>query len=161
MDSLLRQELPEIVSNGAFGKNVEYVSFEQNEDQVGQAQYMSTVLFGTVYTSDESKYHVLIKLKPRDEKLREKRKIDFQFHNEITMYERVIPFLFQCHRSMAGLGDCPTLPRYFYGRNKSGKFIEKDLVILEDVNPLGFKLCEERLFIDYDHLIIALQALAK
>lgn len=161
MDSLLQKELPEIVSNGAFGKNVEYVSFELNENQVGQSQYMSTVLFGTVITSDESKYHVVVKLKLRDEKMREKVKIDIQFHNEITMYERVIPFLFQFHRSTPDVGDCPTLPRYFYGRNKCGEFIEKDLVILEDANQLGYKLCEERLFIDYDHLIIALQALAK
>jgi len=163
MISLLRGELSNIVSIGAFGKNIKYVSFDLDEDHVGlQDQYMSTILFGTVITSDESQYRVVIKLKLRDEKMREILKIDFQFHNEITMYEKIIPFLFECHRSIAGgVGDCPAVPRFFYGRNKCGEFVEKDLIVLENVNPLGFRLCEERLFIDYGHLVIALQALAK
>jgi len=161
MDSLLREELPTIVSNGAFGKNLKYVSFELDKDHVGQDQYMSTVLFGTVTTSDESQHRVVIKLKPRDENTRIKFQIDFQFHNEITMYERIIPFLFKCHRSMASVEDWPTLARFFYGRNKCGEFFERDLIILENVNPLGFQLCEARPFLDYDHLLIALRALAK
>ncbi|XP_060871621.1 uncharacterized protein LOC132945847 [Metopolophium dirhodum] len=161
MDSLLREELPTIVSNGAFGKNLKYVSFELDKDHVGQDQYMSTVLFGTVTTSDESQHHVVVKLKLRDEKMRIKFKLDFQFHNEITMYERIIPFLFECHRSMEGVGDWPTLAKFFYGRNKCGEFFEKDLIVLENVNPLGYRLSKERPFLDYDHLLIALRALAK
>lgn len=162
MDSLLREELPEIVGNGAFGKNLKYVSFDLDEDRVGQDQYMSTVSFGTVTTSDRSKYHVMIKLKVRDEKFRVRFKSDHQFQNEITMYETIIPFLFKCHRSMgADVRDYPTLPRFFYGRNKCGEFAEKDLIVLENANPLGFRLSEARLFLDYNHLIIALQAIAK
>jgi len=161
MDSLLREELPTIVSNGAFGKNLKYVSFELDKDHVIQDQYMSTILFGTVTTSDESQYQVVIKLKLRDENMRILLKIDIQFHNEIIMYERIIPFLFECHRSMAGVGDWPTLARFFYGRNKCGKFVERDLIVLENVNPLGFRLSEARPFLDYDHLVIALRALAK
>ncbi|XP_016659183.1 uncharacterized protein LOC100167634 [Acyrthosiphon pisum] len=161
MDSLLREELPTIVSNGAFGKNLKYLSFDLDKDHVGQDQYMSTVLFGTVTTSDESQHRVVIKLKLRDEKLRVMFKIDFQFHNEIIMYEKIIPFLFECYRSMTGVGDCPTLARFFYGRNICGEFVEKDLIMLENVIPLGFRLSEDRLFIDYNHLVIALQALAK
>nr|BAH72660.1 ACYPI001427 [Acyrthosiphon pisum] len=161
MDSLLREELPTIVSNGAFGQNLKYLSFDLDKDHVGQDQYMSTVLFGTVTTSDELQHRVVIKLKLRDEKMRIQFKIDFQFHNEITMYERIIPFLFECHRSMAGVGNWPTFARFFYGRNKCGEFFERDLIVLENVNPLGFRLSEDRPFLDYDHLVIALQALAK
>lgn len=94
MESLLREELPEIMSDGAIGKNLKYVSFKLNKNQVGQDQYMSIIIFGTVTTSGESQYHVVIKLKLRDEKLRVKFKIDIQFHNEITMYEIIIPFLY-------------------------------------------------------------------
>ncbi|CAH1710120.1 unnamed protein product [Aphis gossypii] len=161
MDSLLREELPEIVSNGAFGKNLKYVSFELNQDHMGQDQYMSTVLFGTVTTSDESQFHVVTKFKLRSEKLRHMFKIDFQFNNEIIMYEKIIPFLFECHRSLNGVEDLPLLPKFFYGRNKGGEFFERDLIMVENVNPLGFKLSEARMFLDYDHLITALQALAK
>lgn len=161
MESIIQEELPEIVNNGAFGKNIKYVSFELNKDLVGQVQYMSTVLFGTVITSDESQYHILIKLKLRDEKLRVKYQINDQFHNEITMYERIIPFLFKCHRSLVGVEHWPTLARFFYGCNKCGEFDERDLIVLENVNPLGFRLSGAHPFIDYDHLVTALKALAK
>ncbi|XP_022176931.1 uncharacterized protein LOC111038224 isoform X2 [Myzus persicae] len=162
MDSLLREELPKIVSIGAFGKNIKYVSFDLDKDHVGQDHYMSTVLFGTLTTSDESKYHVVIKLKLRDEKLRVQFKIDIQFQNEITMYDRVIPFLFECHRSMeAEVGDCPTLARFFFGRNKCGEFAEKDLIVLENVTPSGFRLSDARPFLDFNHIVIAFQAVAK
>ncbi|XP_016659189.1 uncharacterized protein LOC100160101 [Acyrthosiphon pisum] len=161
MDSLLREELPTIVSNGAFGQNLKYLSFDLDKDHVGQDQYMSTVLFGTFTTSDESQHRVVIKLKLRDEKKRIQFKIDFQFHNEITMYERIIPFLFECHRSMAGVRNWPTFARFFYGRNKCGEFFERDLIVLENVNPLGFRLSEDRPFLDYDHVLIAFRALAK
>lgn len=161
MESLLQEELPGIVNNGAFGKNLKFVSFELNKNKVGHDQFMSTVIFGTVTTSEELKYDVVIKLKLRDEKLRNEFKIDFQFHNEITMYETVIPYLVQCHHSLADVGDCPTLARFFYGRNKCGEFALSDLIVLENVESKGFRLSEARPFIDYDHLICAIRALAK
>jgi hypothetical protein len=162
MDSLIREELPEIVSNGAFGKNLKYVSFDLNKDHIGQDQYMSTVLFGTVNISDESKFNVVIKLKLRDEQKCSIYKVHFQFHNEIIMYEKIIPFLLECQRSLKKTEDCrPSLARFFYGRNKCGEFFERDLIVLEDVKPLGYQLSEERLFVDYDHLVSALRALAK
>uniref|UniRef100_A0A2S2NBD3 CHK kinase-like domain-containing protein n=1 Tax=Schizaphis graminum TaxID=13262 RepID=A0A2S2NBD3_SCHGA len=161
MEALLQEELPEIVSNGAFGKNLKYVSFELNKEHVGEDQYMSTVLFGTVTTSDKSQYQIVIKLKLRNEELRNRLKIDYQFYNEITMYETIIPFLFECHRSLKGIEDWPSLARFFYGRNKCGEFFERDLIVLENVKPLGYQLSEERLFIDYNHLVFALRALAK
>jgi len=152
MESLLQKELPGIVNNGAFGKNLRFVSFELNKNKVGHDQYMSTVIFGTVTTSEEIKYHVLIKLKLRNEKLRNELKIDIQFHNEITMYETIIPYLDQCHHSLAGVSDLPTLARFLYGRNKCCRFALSNLIVLTS---------EARPFIDYDHLVCAIRALAK
>ncbi|VVC43035.1 Protein of unknown function DUF227,CHK kinase-like,Protein kinase-like domain [Cinara cedri] len=121
---------------------------------------MSVVSFGTLLTSDGSKYSVLIKCKTNDKFLREKLKIDTQFHNEIIMYEKIVPFLLTCRSSMVS-GLCgPSIPRFFYGRNSFDATVENDLIILENVNPSGFRLSEERLFLDYEHLVIALQALA-
>lgn len=158
----LRRELSAIVAEGAFGKDVEFVSFEENTDHGKLNQYMSTVVFGTVTTSDGSSRHVVIKLKFRDEKQREINKIDVQFHNEITMYEKVIPFLLSSRSPTApDFCNAPSLPRYFYGRNRCGEFAESDLVVLENVCPRGYRLCRERVFLDYDHLICALRALAK
>lgn len=162
MDSMLREELSAIVTNGAFGKNIDFVSFDQVANHEKLCQYMSTVIFGTITTSDRSTYHIVIKIKLRDEKLREYFKIDIQFHNEITMYENIIPFLLSSQNSTTlDVCNVPSLPRFFYGRNRCGEFVENDLIVLENVCPQGYRLCQERIFLDYDHLKRAVQALAK
>lgn len=161
MDGLIRQELPAIVASGAFGENLEFVSFETNEDLVGRDQLMSVVLFGTVKTSDGSENNVLIKFKPPEKLRRQKFSIDVQFHNEIEMYEKILPFLLACRGSTGGDPDGPLVPRYFFGRNSFDVLVENDLIILENVCPSGFRLSEDRLFLDYDHLAISLRALAK
>jgi len=161
MDTLVREELPEIVNSGAFGKNLKYVSFDINEDYVGQNQYKSTVVFGTVKTSDESKFNVVIKLKLRDEKICSAFKIHFHFNNEVIMYKNIIPFLFECHKSLNKIEDWPSLCRFFYGRNKCGEFFDKDLIILENADYLGFQSSKERPLVDYDHVVSAFRTLAK
>lgn len=160
MESLLVEEFPKIVASGVFGNNVNYVSFEKNENLVGQDQYMSLVLFGTIITSDESRHDVLIKFKTQDKVERVTYFVDFQFHNEILMYEKIIPFLLSCRRLIGSDLDGPLLPRYFYGRNNFDIFVENDLIILENANSSGFRLTNESLFLDYEHLVMALQALA-
>lgn len=159
MDSLINDELQTIVADGAFRKNVSFVSFEQNKDFKATDQFMSTVIFGTILTSDGSKYSVVIKLKLRDEKF----SIDSDklFQNEIIMYERFIPLGIASRDAFGSDVDMPSIARYFYGQNKCGQFKEKDLIILENVNTLGYRLCEERLFLDYNHLVSALEAVAK
>lgn len=158
----LRDELSAIVTAGVFGKNVNFVSFEENTNNDKMYHYMSTVVFGTIKTSDKSAHQIVIKLKLRNEKLRKYFKIDFQFHNEITMYEKIIPFLLSSQSSTSqNVCNVPCLPRFFYGRNRCGEFVEDDLIVLENISPQGYRLCQERIFLDYDHLISALQALAK
>lgn len=127
---------------------------------MAEDQYQSAVLFGTVTTSDERRHEVLVKLKLRDELVREQCKCDEQCHNEITMYEKIIPFLL-AHRGSADDRDVPSLPRFYGGRNLCGEFAENDLIVLENVIPLGYGLSAERVFLDYDHLLSAVQALAK
>lgn len=162
MDSFIQDYIPLIVAEGAFGKNVNFVSFEMDKNLAGKDQFMSTVLFGTVTTSDGLVHSVLFKLKLQDSVKREKLKIDLQFHNEILMYEKIIPFLLACYGSAEGCTNGHlSLARYYYGRNKCGEYAEKDLIVLENVRPLGFRLSEEYLFLDYNHLLNAIQALAK
>lgn len=161
MVSIVQKELPTIVSDGAFGDNVDFVSFQHNKDLIGKDQYQSIAIFGTVTTSDDSRYEILVKLKGRDKNFREQFFQDEQFHNEIAMYEKIIPFLWSNRGSADGDAAVPSIPRYFYGRNRCGEFTDNDLVILENVIPLGYSLSEERNFLDYEHLLSALTALAK
>lgn len=162
MELFIQNELPYIITKGAFGKNVNFVSFEMDKHRTGKDQFMSTVLFGTVITSDGMIHSVLFKLKLQDPKIREEKKIDLQFHNEILMYEKIIPFLLACSGSTESYKNGHlSLAHYYYGRNKCGDYAEKDLIVLENVGPLGFRLSKEHPFLDYNHLINAIQALAK
>jgi len=157
----MNEELPAIVAEGSFGKNVTFVTFERNNDMVAKDQLMSTVVFGTVITSDGSRHSLVIKLKLRDARADHKKNYRV-FHNEIATYEKIIPFLLEC-RGPTTEDDAhvPTIARYFYGRNTSGECWETDLIMLENVEPKGYRLSEERLFLDYDHLVKALHAIAK
>lgn len=160
MDWLIA-ELPTIVADGAFGKNCSFVSFDQDKNLAGQDQYMSTVIFGRVNTSDGSQHPVVIKLKFQNQTAREYTKCDLQFHNEIIMYEKIIPFLLACRDRSTSDAVGPALAQFYFGRNSFGGGPNKDCIIIKNVTPLGYRLCEERLFVDYDHIVNALQALAK
>lgn len=161
MNSLIREELSEIVANGAFGKNLKFVSFEQDTDLSGNDQYKSKIIFGIVNVSDGSNYRVLIKFKIVDKKRRVALNNDLDFHNELIMYTKIIPFLFACRGSITNDIKGPSLPKFFYGRNKCGEFVDKDCILLENVNYLGYNMTKERLFLDYNHLVNALDSLAK
>lgn len=158
METLLKEEiLPGIVADcTAFGKNVKFVSFKKDKDHEAKEHFQSTAIFGTVVTSDGENHSVLIKMKFRNKEENELKRCDSQFHNEIYSYERVIPFLLERSDS-----DGPQLPRYIYGRNECGESMESDLIVLENVSPLGYRLSEELQFLDYDHLAMAMQAIAK
>lgn len=161
MDALITEELPAIVAEGSFGRDVTFVSFERNTDMMAKDQFQSEVVFGRVITSDGSGHSVVIKLKVREiSKLNAILNYE-NFHNEIVMYDKIIPFLLECRDSTADVHNMPTLTRFFYGRNRSGRCRETDLIILEDSTTKGYRLCDERMFLDYDHLVTALQAIAK
>ncbi|XP_050443805.1 uncharacterized protein LOC126847538 [Adelges cooleyi] len=155
--SLVKQSLPDIVEAGAFGTGLRFESFVEDGDKAGQDQYASIVVFGDLSLSGGQRLQLVVKFKHRSPLLRLVFKSDQQFHNEIVMYERIIPFLEQCN----GPAAAPMFPRYFYGRNVCGELALEDMVVLENVCPSGYRLSEERVFLDYQHVKIALIALAK
>lgn len=164
MSWLTDKTLSEIVTKGAFGgNNCSLVSFERDNSTTGRDNnyYKSSVIFGSIVTSIGTNYSVLFKIKHQDEVMRKIMKSDVQFHNEILMYERIIPYLLTFCDPLISHAGRPLLPRYFYGRNKCGEESEKDFIILENAVPLGFRLSEQRPFLDYDHLVCAIQAIAK
>lgn len=160
MDLQIQEVFTEIVSNGAFGKNLKFVLFEQNKDLVGKDQFKSEVIFGTINLSDGTNYSVLVKFKIQDKKNKNLH-YDLEFHNELIIYEQFIPYLFECCGSITNNINWPSLPKFFYGRNQSEEFGKKDLILLENANSLGYYLTKERLFLDYNHLVKALESLAK
>lgn len=167
MSSSMDEAFRTAVAEGAFGKNVSFVSFERNTDLVGHDQYMSAIVFGTVNVSDGSGYHVVVKTKIPDLNLAQCTSSDDLFHNEITVYAKIVPFLLACYHRCQGSttgkhAEPPLLlPRYRYGRNRCGERAAGDMIVLDDVTTtLGFRLSEERVFLDYEHVVCALRSIA-
>lgn len=130
MVSVVQKKLSIIVSNGAFGENVNLISFEQDKDLIGSDHYKSSVVFGTVTISDGSRYEIMVKLKLCANFTREQKHLcDEHFYNETIMYEKIIPFLLANYDSTDGNVVLPSIPRYFYGRNRCGEFAHNDLII--------------------------------
>ncbi|XP_015378358.1 PREDICTED: uncharacterized protein LOC107172582 [Diuraphis noxia] len=135
MEEFVKTEIKSIMAEGAFGINCNLVSFHVYNDIIEKKDWKYKAIFGVIVTSDEIHYSVFIKLKNCD-----KMSVDGPLANDVNAL---------------------SLSRFFYGRNKGGEFAEKDLIVFENVNTLGYRFTEEQIFLDYDHLIIALQAIAK
>jgi len=154
-----------------FGTEDRIVSFELDSEHTGQDQFASTVLYATivvsggdhdqVVTDNDRRLRLVIKLKHREPELRVMYNNDLQFHNEILFYEQIMPVLIT---GMPNSRNCaPSFCRYFYGRNDCGDLVLQDLVVLQNETYRGYRsaLTEHRVFLDFDHLVVALKALAK
>ncbi|XP_050532598.1 uncharacterized protein LOC126900720 [Daktulosphaira vitifoliae] len=158
--SVVQKTLPEIVEAGSFGPCRKYESFLTDNKNTGQDQYATTVVFGKLVLSDGEKYQLVIKFKHPYAILRECLHSDNQFHNEITMYKQIIPFFNSMSITNSQIEN-PLFARFFYGNNVGGENFEKDMIVLENVSTLGYKLSEQRLMLDYEHIEIALKSMAK
>lgn len=156
-----------ITEAGAFGSECMFASLELDREYAGQDQFASTVFFKTVTVIDRERvqrqYRLVIKTKPKSPKTQAVLKVDFQFHNEILFYESILPFLLACVPADEGStkNRVPSFSRYFYGRNECGNLVAKDMIVLKNVIPQGYRLSGERLHLDFDHIVMSVKALAK
>lgn len=164
--SWMDQEVAELTEAGAFGPGIRYLSFNLDSQHTEHNQFASTVLYGTVTVSNDRPtariFGIVIKLKHRQPELREMYKTDAQFRNEILFYENILPFLIACTPT-AGGDRTPPACRYFYGRNDCGDHVARDMIVLENATIHGYRspLSDHRLHLNFDHLAVALQTLAK
>jgi hypothetical protein len=59
------------------------------------------------------------------------------------MYNKIILFLLNCYDLIPTI-----LPWFFYGLNRCGKFSESDMIVLENVKYLEFRISQKRLLLD-------------
>jgi len=161
MELFIKTEINAIVAEGAFGKNCSLVSFNTYNDIIENKEWNYKAIFGDIVTSENKRYSVLIKLKNRDQSIREFSECDTLFQNELNFYEKIMPFLFECRGPLVNEFNVLSFPRFFYGRNNGGELAEKDLIIFENVSTLCYHFTEDQIFLDYNHLIVALQTIAK
>lgn len=156
---------------GAFGPGCTPVSFEPDPRFAGQDQFASTIIYGTLTvldgrTGSRRRHQLVFKFKHPTPELRAMFQSDKQFHNESLFYERLMPFLLDggapaAGQAVHGAAAAPSLCRYFYGRNDCGDKTLQDVIVLENASPQGYRLSDFRLFLDFDHLVLALRTLAK
>lgn len=157
----------EMAEAGAFGAGRGFVSFEPDADgsPSGPDNFASTVHYGTATVGEgarRQRHRLVVKSKQRSAALRELYKNDAQFHNEKLFYERIAPFLLAAVPAAARPVRAPPLCRYFYGRNECGELAERDVIVLENATAVhGYRKSDRRLHLDLDHLVVALNALAK
>lgn len=135
----------------------ELVECEFDSKTVGQDQFMSNVVFLTAVVQRDKctvRLPLVVKLEPFNIELRESLKTNIQFYNEVFMYEIVLPFLDKSNI-------CETIfAKFYHGVGRTDK-TDENIVVIEDLRPKGFRLTEERAFLDYEHLSLAMSKLGK
>ncbi|MGP1915471.1 MAG: phosphotransferase [Candidatus Hodgkinia cicadicola] len=157
----LREDIiPLLVKKNKFGKNVRLINVDIDRKYLGDDQYASNILFIDVVLENhkQRRESLVVKYEVAEETLREMIWTEMQFLNEIYAYEIVLPFLFEtCGRSVDEF-----FPKFYHGVSNYGyNRPEDDIIILEDLRPKGFRLAEEKLYLDYDHVVVALKKLAE
>jgi len=159
----------EMIEAGAFGPDHFFVSFALDDQNIRDVYFTSTILYGTVTVGDRDgcrkNYRLVFKFKHPSPEIRSFFKNDLQFHNETLFYERIAPFLLICcpPKDVDAHKTTPLMCRYFFGRNDCGELVHRDMVVLENEIVRGYRsaVTDHRLCLDFDHLIVAIRALAK
>ncbi|XP_022188534.1 uncharacterized protein LOC111047168 [Nilaparvata lugens] len=163
----LENELfPTAMRDGNFGPGLRFVSCELDAEAAGVDQYASSVLFLSASAASENKsatadnhltrFDVVVKFQPTDKAVRELMNSDVQFHNEFSMYKTILPKLNNSTTVIPSI-----FPKFYFGVTTLGKDPESDVIAIEDLRGEGFKLTEERAFLDYDHVALTLTALGE
>lgn len=167
LDWPIDRVIVEMTDSRSFGPECEFVSFKRDDQLINQDQFSSNIHYGTVTVRDREglcrRHHLVFKVKHQSLEMRTLYKNDDQFHNEMLFYEQIMPFMLDLLPVGEGSAEdrVPPLCRYFYGRNECGDLASQDMVVLENVCIRGYRLSEERLHLDFGHLVVALRTLAK
>uniref|UniRef100_A0A1B6G5H6 CHK kinase-like domain-containing protein n=1 Tax=Cuerna arida TaxID=1464854 RepID=A0A1B6G5H6_9HEMI len=147
--------LPQAIASGSFGKNAELVQILEDSTK-GQDQFASSVLFVEIEVrvgASKQKFSIICKFQCENAQMRERFRTDFQFWNEVLVYQEIMP--------MFPTNVLNILPEFYFGVSTLMEAPENDVVILENLIPSGYRLTKERAFLDYDHCALALRKLAE
>ncbi|XP_069702690.1 uncharacterized protein [Periplaneta americana] len=161
--------VPMIVHHGSFNNRnkgrAEIISCEVTPMKLGGDHFTSNTFFVNVCLKFEEeppeRHYMLIKRSPEDVAFSTYMDTNVLFHNETLVYTELLPVMeeFLKKQGRPSLSMTSQFPKCYYA--KSGCGPGKDIVVLEDLSPLGFRTTEERVFLDYDHCVLALRALGR
>ncbi|KAE8573087.1 EcKinase 28 [Halyomorpha halys] len=149
--SALEQILTTLVADGVFG-NVSYLGLEKDETELG-ASCSADLTFVKMIVNENGKKELplVVKVRYGNPQVRKNRNLDAQFHNEVVMYKEVIPFL----------GARNFYPQMFHAVSNIGDESEEDILILENLKYKNFLMPKQRVFLDIDHISVAIKKIAE
>lgn len=155
--------LPNATKLGRFGKGLTFLRCDDSDGKIGEQFASSVVFVNAVFGADEAgakgdserSFKLVLKFMPENVKIREIMNSAAQFHNEIVMYTDILPFL--NYKDIVETH----FPQFYYGNLAKGEESQETIVVIEDLRSKNFGLSKHRLFFDYDHVILLLQALGR
>ncbi|KAK9498895.1 hypothetical protein O3M35_003446 [Rhynocoris fuscipes] len=143
-------DLKTLVENGYFGK-VTYVSSNLDKNADKGTQFASTINFVKITVNNGNEnidYNIVIKKQHSSELTKEFFKSDDAFRNEYIMYTEILPYL--------NAEKLNLFPKLFQGNYK-----DNETLIFKNVTLEGFRITDEKIFLDYDHIALAMKKLGE
>lgn len=150
------RKLDDLESNFGY----DFVSFESEKSKWrGKDGFSSDALVGhIVYTDSKGKIHrtksmiVKLMLEPHNRT----KYIDLVFNNEVFVYTKIIPFFSRINDQINNL-----FPTFYHSSLSLLNDDEEGSIMLENLNESGYKLSPSKLFLDLQHLELALKKLGQ
>lgn len=152
---------PRAVADGAFGPGAVYDSFEVDGDAAAATdQFASDIMFGTVRLRDrDGPCSVVIKFKNADPVMSAMMNMHEKFYNEYVFYARLLPEL--ARRAADPEAALALFPRFVYSNATRDGFgeDEEQVIVVTSVTPAGYRTPDQRVFLDVEHVLLALRKL--
>uniref|UniRef100_A0A146KK72 CHK kinase-like domain-containing protein n=1 Tax=Lygus hesperus TaxID=30085 RepID=A0A146KK72_LYGHE len=149
----VKQRIEKLARDGVFGKG-RFVQVVNNSEDGKAAQFASVLFFLRVDLEEEGnlkRIPIIVKVQAGEAEL-ELMRTDLQFANEVVAYNQVLPKL--------GVNELGICPQMYYGLANKGENPAEDLIVLEDLRPLGFKVADDVL-LDFDHVMFSMKKLGQ
>lgn len=155
---LALSRLPQLVESGIFGDDVKFDSIVADDDAKKGNQYASEIAMVILRTRDEKldklkDTQIVVKVQLDDPMDRDARDSYAQFYNEVIMYKEILPYV--------NTSNDRFYPKMYYGEASLGDHPETDLVIMENMNSSGYVIAKNKLFLDFEHIAIAMRRLGE
>lgn len=149
--------IPQLISSGCFGQNCD-ITYKIDSSRSGEDQFSSSVLFIELFIKSENinkNVKVVVKFQLEGQLVWDVYRKKEEFQNELNMYSKIFPVI-----NKDGIIE-ELFCRYYHGVCEKSDKIEKDFIVLEDLSDKGYKLCSDKVFLDYEHCAVALKAIGK
>jgi hypothetical protein len=160
------QLVPAMLAQGSFGnwgkQRLETTKCHVVRKGIGGDHFTSVIFFINLELKFERQppklHHMLLKVSPEDPILCKYIDTDVLFHNETLMYKEVIPLFEKFVKKRRAISLGQIFAKCYYAKCGAG---DDDILVLENMAPQGFRPCNDRLSLDYDHCTVALRQLAR